>query len=293
MKILVTGSSGFIGHATSLLLGQYGYVVTGFDLPECNILDEAILSEAIKDNDVVIHFAAMANLNECFSDLDKMFAVNIKGTYNVAKFCSLYGKRLIFISTCCVYGNLYFHMPVKEDENIRTCSDEPYACSKMAGEYILQGMPTLNYTTLRIGTTYGVGMRKELFIFIALESVLTGKTIYIDGTGKQTRQYINIEDLRTGILATVDDGGEKTNRQIINICADMKHSVLDVIKTAEAVTKRKGVIDYQSDRYGQIMHEDLAIEKAKALLNWTPTILLAGGMDYLFRNDYRLRQLAT
>ena len=292
MKILITGSGGFIGHATSSMLKNDGHVVTGYDLPSHNILDEAILSEAIKDNDVVLHFAAMANLNECFSDLDKMFTINIKGTYNVAKFCSLYKKRLIFISTCCVYGNIHSPMPIKENEEIRTCSDEPYACSKMAGEYILQGMPDLNYTTLRVGTTYGVGMRKELFIFIALESVLKKDTIYVDGTGEQTRQYVNIEDLRIGILAAVNEGGAKTNRQIINLCLDGKYSVLDVIKMAEIITERYSIVEYREDRYGQIMHEDLSIEKAKALLGWVPTISLAGGMDYLFRNDYRLRQLA-
>ena len=195
MKILVTGSSGFVGSAFVKYAREKGHKVFEFDLPTKNILKN--VEPSIQKSDIVVHMAAIADLYETAKDIDKNFDVNIKGTWNVAKACERYDKPLINISTCCVYGDANTRTD-NEDKTI-PATIEPYACSKMAGEYLLRGFEHLFYANLRIGTVYGPGMRPALFNYVALEKVMKGQVIKINGNGKQTRTYIYIDDLVKGI----------------------------------------------------------------------------------------------
>ena len=104
-KVLVIGGSGFIGGAYSKEIQKRGFQVINYDLPEHNILDEKDLLFKVKQADIVIHFAAMANVVECFDMQEETFNVNIRGVFNVARACCSECKPLIFISTCIVYGN--------------------------------------------------------------------------------------------------------------------------------------------------------------------------------------------
>ena len=284
-NILVIGGDGFIGSAYCKELSRYDYKITTYDLPHYNILDEKELSRKIRQNDIVIHFAAMANVVECFKMQDETFDVNIKGTYNVAKFCCQEYKPLIFISTCCVYGNSKDEMECED----RTCLQamEPYACSKVAGEYILRGMPYLRYMILRIGTVYGPGMREALFTYITLDRIKNEKKIFIDGDGLQSRQLIFIDDLVDGIIRATNKIDELDNGLIINLCGIEKISAMDTMYTAEEVVGKKAIWAQREQRYGQTFHENISIEKARKYLGWEPITKFHEGMLYTYLIDER------
>jgi len=284
MKILLTGSKGFIGTALKAELIKNGYEVKDYDLPNGDILDELTLEIAIQYCDLIIHSAAMADITICHKKQDDTFCVNIRGTYNVAKLCAKHKKKMVFISTCCVYGNSFDDI---EREYVTALNArEPYAVSKVAGEFIIRGMPNLEFEILRIGTVYGVGMREALFTYICLDYILRDITILIDGDGKQVRQLIYIEDLIHGIVAAVD---RFKAGSIYNLCGTQKVSAIQTMETAEDIIGKRAKYEYREQRYGQTFNENISIEKARAELCWIPGTNFYDGMKYTFDNDKRFK----
>jgi nucleoside-diphosphate-sugar epimerase len=274
--IIVTGATGFIGSVFCSKLLNNNYDIIRYDLPDYDILK---INELQPKHPIefVVHFAAIADLNVSIANQDKNFDVNIRGTYEVAKFCAKNHIPLIFISTACIYGNSGDEIEF-EDSTIPS-TIEPYACSKMAGEYILRGMPGLNYVILRIGTVYGTGMRKELFNYIAFDKNIKGESIQINGDGRQTRNYIYINDLIDGIYSTMIKF-DKCRRQVINLCGDEQISVLETLRVVQEITGKpyKEINILCENRYGEIQDEKISIEKAEKLLDWKPIEKYYSGM---------------
>lgn len=283
MILLVTGSKGAIGKCFVEKVKRVSdWNIIEFDLPEDDLLSEHDLVMSLERCDMVIHFAAIANLNDSMDNQDKNFEVNIRGTYLLAKYCAQLKKDLVFISTCCVYGNSLDDIET-ENKTAPKCV-EPYATSKMAGEYILRGTPNLNYIVLRIGTVYGVGMRKELFTYIALEKVLKEEIIYIDGSGEQTRQLIHIDDLNEGMWRACTNF-DNIKGKTINLCGIEKISPLDCVRIAEKITGKKAKVKKKNDRYGQTYGENIRCDLARMHLKWKPEILFDLGYKENFVKD--------
>lgn len=271
--ILITGSSGFIASAFCKKLYDNNIYFGGYDLPN-DIIDINKLDVRIPD--MLIHFAAIANLNDSIADQDKNFEVNIRGTYEVAKFCVKNNIPLIFISTCCVY-----HSNDMVDETIFPLTSEPYACSKMAGEYILRGMPGLRYVILRIGTVYGPGMRKELFNYIAFDKIMNDEIIKVNGDGSQTRTYVYIDDLIDGIYSACDKF-KILQGEIINLCGDEHISVNQTMLTIKKIIGKDYMAEYGFERYGDFKRECVSIEKAENWLGWKPKTKYIDGMKRVY-----------
>ena len=281
MKILLTGHKGFVGKALREYLESKDIEVVGYDLPEDDILNPMNLFDKIKDVDLVIHNAAIADLNDTWLHMNKNFEVNIRGTYNVGDACSSLQKRMIFISTCCVYGNTSDIFETEDRTIPKTI--EPYACSKMAGEYIVRGSIDLDYTILRIGTVYGPGMRPALFNYIALDKVHNEQEIMINGDGHQTRNYIYIDDLVDGIYKTCVT--DLKNRETINLCGNEQTSILDTIHLCEEITGKKAIYKWDVyGRYGEIQDENISNDKAGVLLEWEPETSYIDGMKKTYES---------
>lgn len=304
MKILVTGGNGYVGREYIKALKEAGFNsprdIDVYDLPH-DILNVAMLEHEISQHDLVVHFAAIADLYDSVKDPDRNFEVNVRGTYNVAKFCQKHNKFLVYISTCCVYGNSisYLHNGyVAELSNLNT--RELYASTKLAGEYIVKGMPNLNWSIWRIGTNYGPGMRESLFTYIAMDKVNKGETIQIHGDGTQTRNYICIKDLCDGMIEITKDiclfkvdamGKSNANKGIFNICGNQQISVLDCIEVAEKLYNKKAIVENVVDRIGQIQNENISIAKMNLCYKWGPKICFYEGMEYTMKNDERLKKI--
>ena len=286
MKILLTGANGFVGKALTAQLSDHE--VDCYDLPD-DILDSVKCSSRINHADMVIHAAAVADLNVSIENQRLNFEVNIRGTYEIARHCAMLNKKLIFISTCCVYGDTPDTGVPDSVETVPMCR-EPYACSKVAGEYIIRGTPGLEYCILRIGTVFGPGMREALFNYIALSRVLKGETIYVNGTGEQSRQYIYIDDLVDAIARAVDRF-LVVQLKTLNVCSTEETSILDTIKTAEDLTGIPAIKACGSWRYGDTLRENISIRDTCDLLQWYPKTTYADGMKKTLYGDKRLNDL--
>jgi len=284
MKILVTGGKGFIASAYIKEIEKEGHECIIYDLPENDICDNIGLRLSIQKVDIVAHFAAIADLNVSIAEPDLNFNVNVSATYNISKICAEYNKGLLFISTCCVYGNTLDN--VEKEFYTNPMAAEPYATSKIAGEAIIRGMPNLEYCILRIGTVYGLGMRDNLFTGIVFNRLRDNETVYIDGDGKQTRQLVFIDDLIDGIKrATVRFNN--LHGEIINLCGIEKTSAVETLDIAEKIVGKKAHRVHREQRYGQTFEENISIERAYQLLGWHPKTKFFDGMKYTFENDAR------
>jgi len=285
LKILVTGSSGFIGSQLSKTLLDRGHNVTGFDstlLPHSDyqttkgdLRNYDDIDKALQGKEVVYHLGALADLNVCRTEPLETVQVNVLGTANVAKACQKHNARLICVSSCHVYG-YQNHFPVTEDSTPNP--SEIYSATKLGGERIVQNFPNgPKYTILRYGTAYGPYMRPQLAIRIFLEKALRNENITVYGPGTQTRQFIYITDLVEGNIAALER--PEADGQIINLPGPEGISILRLAKLCVEVAKSKSEVVLGPPRPSDINLEFISSEKARFLLGWTPKTTLREGLE--------------
>ena len=156
MKIVITGGKGMLGRTLQKELAEHEIVVA--DLPDWDITDdEGFLRKLMAAApDVVIHCAAMTNVDACEADRDLAFKLNEEGSRNVALACSACGARLFAISTDYVFSGEPPREPWAWSETGIPRPRTVYGLSKFSGEQMVQ-MLNSDATVLRIAWLYGAG----------------------------------------------------------------------------------------------------------------------------------------
>lgn len=279
-KILVTGGKGFLGKRLIDKLKENGYIVESFDIIDGqDITNAQQVDDAIRNNDIVIHLAAVADLNYAREHPKETMDINILGTINILESCRKFEKDIIFASTCCVYGNQEVH-PV--DENTCPKPTEIYAHSKLAGEHLILGYAKhfgIKYNILRLATFYGPEMRPALAPYIFLSKVIKGEPIEIHGDGKQTRTFTYVDDVVSGIVAVLE---ANIWNEIINITTEEETSVLDLAKMCMDIIGKEVELKFVADRPGQIRKERISAEKARKLLGWGAKVSMRKGLELTY-----------
>ena len=154
MKIVITGGKGMLGRTLQKELAEHEIVVA--DLPDWDITDdEGFLRKLMAAApDVVIHCAAMTNVDACEADRDLAFKLNEEGSRNVALACSACGARLFAISTDYVFSGEPPREPWAWSETDIPRPRTAYGLSKFSGEQMVQ-MLNPDATVLRIAWLYG------------------------------------------------------------------------------------------------------------------------------------------
>ena len=156
MKIVITGGKGMLGRTLQKELAEHEIVVA--DLPDWDVTDdEGFLRKLMAAApDVVIHCAAMTNVDACEADRDLAFKLNEEGSRNVALACSACGARLLAISTDYVFSGEPPREPWAWSETDIPRPRTVYGLSKFSGEQMVQ-MLNSDATVLRIAWLYGAG----------------------------------------------------------------------------------------------------------------------------------------
>lgn len=278
-KVLVTGSSGFLGISVCNELSQAGYDVNKFDISDGqNILELEHVLSALKGCDVCVHLAAVSDLYEAELAPEQCKQVNVEGTRIVAQGCLQLGVRLLYASTCCAYGNNGTDV---SDESSPVSPTELYAETKLMGEKVIE-QSGCDYNLLRLATFYGPMMRKSLATSLFLERNISGQSIEIHGDGRQTRCYTHVDDIATGIRIVADS---PTAPKVINISDDVPYSVNELVNIISEITGIKANIKYVEDRVGQIRSSIINSNLLKNL-GWEPRWNLYTGLMDCFNKPY-------
>lgn len=280
MKILITGSSGFLGSSLSKKLQLFDqYTVYHYDMLEGFDICNKIQFESVVKNtqiDVVIHLAAIADLYIFHKNPELGYKVNIEGTHNILEICQKYGARLLFASTCCSYGNNECH---PSDEDSPLSPTESYAKSKVISEkeIIEAGLP---HCSMRLATFYGPNMRLALAPATFLHNAYHAIPITIDGTGEQTRTFTYIDDVVDGIICILES---EPKYSVVNVTGDEEVSVLDILDAVKELVKDRDLdVRYGRDREYQIFKEQLSNGRLRSL-GWEPKVNFKDGMRECYK----------
>lgn len=233
MKILVTGTAGFIGSSLAMKLLERGDEVVGID----NVNDYYDVSlklarlervkqyagftevrgdigdaELVRDTfsqhrpDRVVNLAAQAGVRYSLENPQAYVDANVTGFLNIIENCRHTAvEHLVYASTSSVYGN-HRDMPFTEHRSV----DHPvslYAATKRCNELMahtyshLFGLPT---TGLRFFTVYGPWGRPDMALFLFTKNILANKPIDVFNYGKHKRDFTYIDDIVEGVIRALD-----------------------------------------------------------------------------------------
>ncbi|HCK82867.1 MAG TPA: capsular biosynthesis protein CpsI, partial [Candidatus Competibacteraceae bacterium] len=233
MKILVTGSAGFIGSTLALrLLGRGDEVIgldnlndyydvslkqarlarlqahPGFTEVRASLEDRAILYETFAEHrpQRVVNLAAQAGVRYSIQNPHAYVDSNLVGFVNILEACRHHGvEHLVYASSSSVYG-ANTKMPFSVHDNV----DHPvslYAATKKANELMahtyshLYGLPT---TGLRFFTVYGPWGRPDMALFLFTRSILADEPIDVFNYGHHRRDFTYIDDIVEGVVRVMD-----------------------------------------------------------------------------------------
>jgi len=279
VRVLVTGSEGFLGRHLCLVLRAHGFDVFEYDFARGHdILDKENLTRELRDHkiDACVHLAAQADLYEAEKYPDAAWRTNVDGTRSVLECCNKCDVRMLFASTCCAYGNNKTNL---SNEMSPTAPTELYATTKLEGEAMIISSDRtceLCHVVMRLATFYGPDMRGSLATARFLQAAATGGVINIHGTGEQTRCFTHVHDIADGIrvlLCAKDFSG------IVNVADDREYSVNELARVAMSVSRPCAVV-HEQDREGQIQRSKICNKRLRELgkWGWQPTVSLEDGM---------------
>jgi UDP-glucuronate 4-epimerase len=228
MRILVTGSAGFIGFHLARHLISNGHEVLGYDgltpyydvslkrkrleilsaferftFVEAMLEDRPTFEDSMRifSPEIVVHLAAQAGVRYSLENPDSYISSNIVGTHNVIEAARAYPpKHLLFASTSSVYGG-NLKMPFAEADRT-DFQVSLYAATKKSGEALTHSyshlfkIPT---TCFRFFTVYGPWGRPDMALFKFVSKILNDEPIEVYGQGKMRRDFTYIDDLVRGI----------------------------------------------------------------------------------------------
>ncbi len=314
MKLLVTGGAGFIGsNFIRYWLNTYPVdSVVNFDVLtyagnlenlqefaedprytfiKADICDREAVFSAVKDVDVVVHFAAETHVDRSIMDPMVFVKTNIIGTQNLLDAVKEHKKRFHHISTDEVFGALKIGDPSFNEE---TPYDprSPYSASKAASDHMVRAYQHtfgIEATISNCSNNYGPYMFPEKIIPLFISNLMEDKKVPVYGDGLYVRDWIHVDDHSRGIDFILNKGkigetyclggnSEKTNLEVVRLL--LKY-----------MNKDESYIEYVKDRPGHDRRYAIDFTKAKNDLGWEPRISFEQGLKemvewYLSHRDW-------
>ncbi|HET8741460.1 MAG TPA: NAD(P)-dependent oxidoreductase [Gaiella sp.] len=244
MKVLVTGSSGYVGSVLWPIFVAHGHDVVGLDTgfydgcdfgtfepePERLTLDvRDVEPRQLEGFDAVVHLAALSN--DPLGDLspDLTYAINHRATVSLARAAKVAGvRRFVFASSCSMYGASGEDALLAEDAPLRPLT--PYAESKVRSEAALPDFDGDGFSTvaMRNATVYGVSPRLRLDIVLnnlAAWGHVTGK-IRLLSDGRSWRPLLHVRDLAKVAVRMVEAPSDLVGGKAFNIGSGAQNYVV-------------------------------------------------------------------
>lgn len=246
-----------------------------------DIRDKNIAVDCCKGIDVVVHLAANTGVDPSVADPRLDMECNVGGTFNLLEGTRINGvRRFVFASSGAPVGEV--EPPIHEGVAARPVS--PYGASKLAGEgYCSAYFRTFGVETvaLRFGNVYGPGSNhKSSVVAKFVRRAIRGENLEIYGDGKQTRDFIYIEDLVRAI--ELASQVPKIGGEIFQIANSSETTILELVDELLHALSIFGIHDtnvvHKETRLGDVRRNFSDTSKARRLLNWQAKVALADGL---------------
>jgi dTDP-glucose 4,6-dehydratase len=300
-SVLVTGGAGFIGSCFVRLLRRRfpGSKVTvldkltyagnlanldsvkddpGYRFLRGDICDPAAVREAMAGCDVVVNFAAETHVDRSIDSAKDFVLTDTYGVWILLEEARRsQAKRFIQISTDEVYGEVLTGMA---DEEAPLLARNPYAASKIGGDrlayayHATHGTPTV---VTRCSNNYGPYQYPEKLIPLFVTNALEDKPLPVYGNGRNTRDWIHVEDHCRALIAILEAGD--VEGQTFNIAGGNERSVLDITDLILTHLKKpKSLVANVTDRPGHDRRYAIDASKLERMTGFRPTVDFAKGI---------------
>ena len=296
MKILVTGSSGFIGFHLVRKLLEHGHEVVGIDnhnnyynvglkLKRLNLLrgerfkfflqDLNCLQIEDDDFDIAINLAAQAGVRVSKAQSNLYKHSNIEGYKKFCNFCITKNiKKIIYASSSSVYDDSLIEKFNEINTSLKPKS--LYGQSKLANENystLVANKNKISFVGLRFFSVYGPFGRPDMAYYLFADALKQNKPITLNNNGKMFRDMTYIDDITEGILKSIDFIRSKKNikNEIFNLGNGTPISTLQLLKTLELkLDKNCKIVMKRTCNESAFTNAD--ITKAQNNLDYNPKI---------------------
>ncbi|MEV0978094.1 dTDP-glucose 4,6-dehydratase [Streptomyces sp. NPDC049915] len=304
MKILVTGGAGFIGSqfVRALLLGELpsgeGAQVTvldnltysgneanlapvadkpGYTFVRGDIRDDAVVDDAMRGQDAVVHFAAESHVDRSIMDSSPFVTTNVLGTQVLLDAAKRHGVgRFVHVSTDEVYGSI---AEGSWTEDWPLAPNSPYSASKAGSDLLALSYHRthgMDVVVTRCSNNYGPYHFPEKMIPLFTTNLLDGKKVPLYGEGLNVRDWLYVSDHcrgiemvlrggRAGEVYHIGGGTEVTNKELTGLLLDACGAGWDMVEHVE-------------DRKGHDLRYSLSIAKIQEELGYKPQVTFEQGL---------------
>ena len=313
-KIIVTGGNGFIGsNLVKFLLSKKYFVINidknkysngsyllkknknkNYKFYKLDINSYKIFKVLSKHKpDAIFNLAAETHVDRSIETPKDFIHSNILGTFNILEQLRNYKKkfkknlRLVHISTDEVYGDL--KKKERSNEYYPYKPSSPYSASKASADHLIKSYVRtykLDAVISNCCNNFGPGQFPEKLIPTLIFNILNNKPLPIYGRGKNSREWIYVEDHCSGLFSIYKKGntGESynigTNVNVNNL--NLTKLLLKIIKIKKISIGKKVKIKFVKDRPGHDFRYALNSKKVRAKLKWKPNKNFKKGLEETF-----------
>lgn len=299
MKILVTGSAGFIfSNFVIWLLQDTDWEIVSIDkltyagsllnVPQVkrhklyigDVCDYHFVKKVfeIEKPDVVVHGAAESHVDNSIESSHAFVTTNVVGTHSMLEAALKVHapEKFINISTDEVYGS------VEQGSSLEKDSLEPrspYSSTKASADllgqsyFVTHGLPVI---TTRCSNNFGPRQHAEKFIPKVITNILTEKKIPLYGDGKNMREWIYVKDNYHAIMKLIESG---VVGETYNISSGYEKQNIEVLQTIFEIMGGEELLEYVEDRKGHDRRYSVDCSKLRGL-GWEPKYSFEGALAH-------------